>query len=273
MFKTLITATLAATAATLLAASAPAAAQSPAVGDLSAGVGWVSIQGTPPSETNVTFTSVGRGNKPLGMNWNLEGQADVKSLFQQQGGNKSGAAAQADAYAHLWGRYPNAAFGMFLGTSPVNPILTSLGGEIKGYSPRAAFGAAAAATFMNFGHVTATGWTLNLYGNFFFNPNIRLGIRGAVLRGVGGLSPAVGLITDTVWVATLDYEQRIPSFPLSLWVALSRVQAANPGSSLTMNSWVTEGGIRFFLDKPNATLQSHDRDVPFTFILPSLTAY
>jgi hypothetical protein len=260
MFKQIFTAAFAVSA---LAAASSAHAQNAPVADLAIGGGFAALEGAPAGTSVWNLNTLGRGNIPLGMmGWNVEVQAGGKTYFAFQGLNSAGVPIQADVYGHLWKRGQNAAFGLVVGIAPQSAVFTSVGGELKVYTPRASFGGAAAATFLPASGTTYSGWTFNGALNFFLRPDIRLGLRGAVLDFTNAPSP----LSTGAWEVGFDYEQRLPGAPISLWLGVTR------GEGLTgqYKAWRTEAGVRFFLDQPKSTLQSHDRDVPFTLVVPLL---
>ena len=187
--------------------------------------------------------------------WNFEAQLNAADIFL----SGEGLPIQGAGYLHLWDRLSSSAWGVFAGVAPFEINFTSVGGEFVHYLPHASFGAAVA--FTDLSEISSSGWTLNGTANFYFNPNLRVGIQGAGLFGLSGLS---GLGTNDLWQVSADIEHRSSMHPLSLFASTSY------GSELGFNSWTVEGGFRIFLDKPGSTLQSHEQDVPFTFALPQL---
>ena len=51
---------------------------------------------------------------------------------------------------------------------------------------------------------------------------------------------------------------------------LSVFASANYINEESETGWTALAGFRIFLDQPGSTLQSHEKDVPFTFALPTL---
>ena len=234
-----------------------------AAGDVSLGGGALWINGI-PSTSGISFGQAvgsGRASLPLGPAWNLEVEANGRDFFESLGGVSVGAPIQADGYVHLWDRKPTSAWGIFGGVSPIEVSFVSLGGEFKHYAPHGSLGAAAAVVVVPNSIIgNSTGWALDASANHYLNPDLRFGIQGAVL---GGFDFGVGS-NGAVWSATADLEKRSANLPLSLW------GSAGWQNSLEGNGWSAMGGLRIFLDKPGSTLQSHEQDVPFSFVLPNI---
>ena len=131
------------------------------------------------------------------------------------------------------------------------------GGEFKHYLPHASIGAAAALTVASVGSGSETGWTFNGSANFYMNPNHRIGLSAAIITGM----PFSG---GEPWQVTADFEHRSATLPVSLWLSATRMRTTNG------NSWSALAGFRIFMDRPGSTLQSHEKDVPWTFITPQL---
>jgi hypothetical protein len=236
-----------------------------ASGDLLLGFGRLWFDDAPSDVHLWQFMSSGRANLPLGPRWNLEAEANGKALFAQESGGTFGIPFQADGYLHLWSRHTaNSAWGIFGGASPIEAVFWSFGSEFKHYLPHASFGAAVALTgYPGLGPSTPgdTGWTLNASANWYLNPNHRIGLSAALTNGLSFGSSGSG----TLWQVTADFEHRSASLPVSLWLSASREHAVFTG-----DAWLAMAGFRIFMDRPGSTIQSHERDVPWSFVLPNL---
>jgi hypothetical protein len=244
---------------------APLAIAPTASGDLLLGFGPMWFDDAPPDVHLWQFMSSGRANLPLGPRWNLEAEANAKSIFESASGGTLGFPFEADGYLHLWSQHnANAAWGLFGGVSPVEAVFWSFGGEFKHYLPHASFGAAVALTgFASLGSSTPgdSGWTVDAAANWYLNPNHRIGLSAALTSGLTFGSSGSG----SLWRVTADFEHRFASLPVSLWLAGTREHSAFTGSA-----WLAMAGFRIFMDRPGSTIQSHERDVPWSFVLPNL---
>jgi hypothetical protein len=232
-----------------------------AVGDLSLGFGPAWIEGTPSSVHFWQYEALGRANLPLGPRWNLEAEANAKGAFETGGSAAFGFPFQADGYLHLWTRHTqSSAWGIFGGVSPFLNVFTFFGAEFKHYHAHGSFGVGAAYTVATSPSQTETGWTLNASGNLYMNPNHRLGLAAAMMTGFP-------FSKGDPWQVTAEFEHRAAGMPASLWLSASRMHTASG------NAWTALAGFRVFInDRPGATLQSHEQDVPWTFVVPQLVA-
>jgi hypothetical protein len=277
---------LAATALLAMAAAALAADPTPApravvvappigpqpAGDLSIGVGplWSPDDPAADNLNQWLLESVTRASMPFLNGWNVEGQANGRAILRSGGPGSIGAPFQASGYAHFWLGSPSSpsAWGGFVGVSTGlaagGVIYTSLGVEGRTYLPRASLGGAVAGTVMSVGTVNAAAWTFNAAVNFFPNPDNRIGLQGAVIIDIHKGIPTAA--RDNYYEATLDFEHRLTARPVSLWLAGSATNSAGG-----FDAWSLTGGFKlYFNQSPRFTLQSHDREVPFTFVLPSV---
>jgi hypothetical protein len=265
---TLIAAVLATAAAGAAAAAdravRPVVAAPAAAGDLLLGFGPVFIDGAPSDEHFWQFNSSGRASFAVGPRWNIEAEANAKAGFESASGfGVAGFPFQADATLHFWARHAaSSAWGVFANVSPFEVVFWSLGGEFRHYLPHASFGAAAAVTVVPaaFSSPSQTGWTLSASGNWYLNPNHRIGLSAAMMTGFdfSGGEP---------WQLTADFEHRSATLPVSLWLSATRMRGAGNTSA-----WIALAGFRIFMDRPGSTLQSHEQDVPFAFQLPQLVS-
>jgi hypothetical protein len=228
-----------------------------AAGDLGMGFGPAWIDG-PSNGRFWQYNALARGSFALGSRWNLEGEANAKAFLVTRAGLAGGFPFQADGYVHLWARHAsNSAWGIFAGGTPFQAVFVSVGGEFKHYQARSSFGAAAAFTSASSAGTTETGWTLNASANLYLNPNHRIGVSAAMMTGFP-------FSDGNPWQVTADFEHRSAALPASLWLSATRMHTVNG------NAWVALGGFRIFIDRPGSTLQSHERDVPWTFVTPQL---
>ncbi len=219
-------------------------------GDLSVAVGGVWADG---SYGYSLFDTLGRVNTPLGGNWNLEVEATGAAIFD--GG--SSAPAYVDALAHLWGTHSSSsAWGFFGGgVFGYGSILGIAGAEAKHFLTGGSLGGSAAVIAC-----TDCGYTLGAFAvsyNHYFNSNHRIGLRGAILTD----------FSSSVWELTADAEHRF-AHPVSLFVAATYTGGDGGPSAF----WTARGGVRFYLDGFGDTLQSHERQVPWTAWIPDYFA-
>ncbi len=210
-------------------------------GDIEVGLGRLNSAGG----TNAgVFTGTGRANMPVGGAMNIELQSTANAVYL------NGASQQwNDVYAHAWWRSSNSAWGIFGGTEFIGQMLHAVGGEGKLY----------------FGNVSLTGEVARLWTsstptsalweaagsvNVYLNPNLRIG---------GGVQVFSGATATDLWVWSIDAEARFAGAPWSIWGYASSYNANNA------TSYVALAGFKWFLDAPNSTLQSHEKDVPFWF--------
>jgi hypothetical protein len=242
---------------------APAVVSPVAAGDLLMGFGPLWFDDAPSDLHFWQFMSSGRANLPLGARWNLEAEANGRALIVNEPSATFGMPFQADGYLHLWSRHTaNSAWGLFGGASPFDFVFWSFGGEFKHYLPHASFGMAVALTgFPSLGTSAPadTGWTLNASANWYLNPNHRVGLAAAMTSGLTFGSSTSG----NLWQVTADFEHRAANLPVSLWLSATRER------SVAGDAWLGLAGFRIFMDRPGSTIQSHERDVPWSFVLPS----
>ncbi len=222
--------------------TAPVATPGPVLaGDLSLAVGGLFYEGY---SLWGTFNVLGRVNKPLNDNLNLEVEGGGAAEFFSGGSSQP---AYEEAVAHLWGMHsPTAALGLFGGAIFSYGPITWLGGvEAKHFLTNGSWAVSAAA--MRVCCTTTVGAFTASY-NHYFNPNHRIGIRAAVLTDFSYSS----------WELSADVEHRF-MHPISLFA-----EASLFGEDGSGGYWTAKGGVRFFLDGFGDTLQSHEKKVPWT---------
>jgi hypothetical protein len=186
------------------------------------------------------FTGTARANMPIQGSLNVELQTSGNALYL------NGASQQwLDVYGHVWQRLPSAAWGLFGGTEFIGSMINAVGAEGKMYLGNVSVGGEAARLWTQ----SAAAWEVAGNANVYLNPNLRIGAGGQFVTGFG----------SDLWTWSIDAELRMPGTPWSIWAY---------GSSLAVSgttSYVALGGFKWFLDAPNSTLQSHEKDVPFWF--------
>ncbi len=225
----------------------PTSAPGPSLtGDLSLAIGAVMYGG---SAQYGVLSTLGRVNVPLHGTWNLEVEAGGSAIFE--GGDSQ--PSYIDAVAHLWGMHsPTAAWGVFGGAVFGFPVVSWAGGvEAKHFLPNGSFGASAAVWTCSY---CDTSGAFTVSYNHYFNPNHRIGVRAAILTD----------FTYSIWEVSADVEHRF-AHPISLFADATYVgSSGGPG-----NFWVAKGGVKFYLDAPADTLQSHETKVPWTMWVPA----
>ncbi len=220
---------------------------SPALaGDLALSIGGLWIGG---NYLYTTFDALGRVNMPLNGNRNLEIEAGAGAVVY----DPNSYPAYEDAIAHLWGmRKPTAALGLYGGAIFGNgDIDWTLGVEGKHFLAAGSWGFSAGA--IGCGDCGRALGAFMLSYNHYFNPNHRIGVYGAVLTD----------FNFALWEVGAEAEHRF-MHPVSLFANVTYV-----GGTGGPSGYVTaKGGVRFFLDAPDDTIQSHERKVPWQFWLP-----
>ncbi len=193
------------------------------------------------------FDTLARVNKPLGGQLNLEIEAGGGAGFE--GGSSE--PFYVDAVAHLWGMHtPTSAWGVFGGATFAQGAVIGLGGvEAKHFLANGSFGAAAAVVNCTY---CGTLGAFSVSFNHYFNPNHRIGVQAAMVTDFG----------SSYYDITVDVEHRF-AHPIGLFAAASFLGGDGP------NAWVARGGLRFYLDGPGDTIQSHETKVPWTVWLPT----
>ena len=205
-------------------------------------------------------TAQGRASLPLGGNaWNLEVQVNAADAFISESGTTIGEPFQAAGYLHLWKRNASSAWGLFAGIAPIDINLTSVGGEFAHYLPHASWGAALAYTNLSGLGESASAWTRQRQPQLLLQPQRSPGRSGncgdaergrierddlerhgrprASLRHAAGERVCRGYLHQRGKRNRRDRGRRLPHLP-------------------------RQAGLR--------PLQSHEKDVPFTFALPTL---
>ena len=252
--KGLLAATIiAATAGASFAADAsrPVITQAPVyspgptlTGDLSLSLGGAWFDGNNLG----LFETLGRVNVPLHGTWNLEVEAGGQAVFEGGGGQPY----YVDAIAHLWGMHsPTAAWGLYGGAVfSYGPIGWTGGVEAKHFLTNGSWGVSAGVIRVC---CTSTVAAFTASYNHYFNPNHRIGVRAAVLTDFSGAQ----------WELSADVEHRF-MHPISLFAQGTYIGGSGSGF------WMAKAGVKFYLDAPGDTLQSHEMKVPWTTWVPTL---
>jgi hypothetical protein len=221
---------------------APAAAAPSLAGDLSIALGLFGY--TDGGSSYGLFDAAARVNKPLGGTWNLEVQAASQAAFS--GGDSE--PLYTDVYGYLWTTGARHIWGVFGGASfGLGQTIGTVGLQAKHFTRQGSFGAYAAYNASNYYDFASFG----VAGNFYFNPNHRIGVSAQVLTD----------FSETNWSVALDFEHRF-QHPIGLWAA-----AKYTGYGNSYGLYQALVGLRFYLDGPGDTLQSHERLVPWFYEL------
>jgi hypothetical protein len=208
-------------------------------GDLEVGLG---IFHPSAGSDSTVFTTTTRVNVPHQGSLNFEIQTSGNAISSPLGWGQ-----WVDAYGHAWQRLPSSAWGAFGGTEfVVGTTVSAIGAEAKHYFGNISVGGDVAYLWSGTG---SNAWELAGAANLYLNPNFRVGF---------GAQSVTGFSADIVTLS-IDAEVRLPGSPWSIWGYASSVAI---GSA---TSYVALGGFKLFLDAPNSTLQSHEKDVPFWF--------
>ena len=216
-------------------------------GDLSISVGGLFYEGE--NIYNI-FDTLGRVNKPLSDKLNLEVEAGGGAFFEGGGSEPY----YIDAVAHLWGMHsPTSALGLYggaiFGLGPV--IGYEAGVEAKHFFANGSLGASAGVQRVC---CITTAGIFTASFNHYFNPNHRIGVRAALATAYG----------ETYWELSADVEHRF-MHPISVFAQGTYIG----GSYGPSGAWTVKGGVKFYLDAPSDTLQSHEMKVPWTTWVPS----
>ncbi len=231
--------------------SAPVAAPGPALaGDLSLAIGGLFYE---DQWLWGSFNALGRVNKPLGGKLNLEVEAGGQAAVLSGGDSVP---AYVDAVAHLWGMHsPTAALGLYGGAIFAPGRISWVGGaEAKHFTSYGSWGVSAGVTQLCC--TRAVGAFTASY-NHYFNPNHRIGFRAAVLTD----------FSFAIWEVSADVEHRFMQ-PVSLFAEGMYLGGDGPSGY-----WSLKGGVRFYLDDPADTLQSHEKKVPWTTWVPTIFTF
>lgn len=245
------------------ALASPRPAMPGPAGDVSASISPLFAEGLPSSVSFGLLNATARGSVPLGNGWHLEAQLVGNIFWTVVDPVQVYVPTTNGGYAHLWTPSSmDVAWGGFVGAEGFDGIFASTGVEARLYKPRGSIAAAVAATNFNAASFNTLLWTLNASANFFPTPNTRLGVRGAVLTGLHGVSASFP--SDYLYEVGVEVEQGLGGRPISAWLG------ASAENYLGTDGYSVQGGLRLYFNQSGRfSLQAHERDVPFTFVLPA----
>lgn len=191
------------------------------------------------------FDATGRLAGPLGT-W-LKGEVEALGIYYTADGYS---ASGGGVVGHLYKEEGNYALGVAAGVLSIDSATSyGIGLEGKAYlGPNVLTGQVAYVDGEDDSDYFAVAGQFDHY----FTPD---------LKGLAGLSFMDGTNDDrTIWLASLGVEKRITGTRLSLFASGSYMNVSD-GSSADI--WAARVGARVFFDQPTATLEQHDRQVPF----------
>jgi hypothetical protein len=199
--------------------------------DIGLAIGWQDW-----SSSSAAIGINGRVNIPWFGAWNEELEAFAGVPF-------SGGDTNAGVFSHTYYKTQSWAGGFVLGaqTSPGGDGVFSAGIEGVVFLPNAS-------VLGNVRYISDGGssWTAGVEGRYYFEPNTKLtGVVQSAFNGGSGTQLTAAL------------EHRWEGTKFSTFAAASYWTPAG-------GAWSFMVGARIFFDQPNATLQSHDFDIPFT---------
>jgi hypothetical protein len=187
------------------------------------------------------LTTTGRFNTPVAGALNLQLQTTTNTVFAG-----SPSITWTDAYAHAWARLPSSAWGAFGGAEFFFGTIASAGVEAKHYIGNISAGGDVAYLWTSASHA----WQASATANLFLTPNTRIGVGAQYINGFSGTN---------IWDVRVDAEMRFAHVPWSVFAWATAFDSSGVAASAGLL------GFRWYLDGPNSTLQSHDRDVPFFY--------
>jgi hypothetical protein len=200
------------------------------------------------SEDYWIFEGAGRANIDFGT-FNLEIETGGNSLIFDDGFSSS----TIGAAAHLWGRFNNAALGVFGAANfPTSTSIYTLGVEGEVYFGAITLGADASYNWFD-SFFDDEFWKVRGWADFYLTPDARIGGKLSYL--------SFNDFDVDAWSATIDGEYRFSGTPFSLW-AEGNYQSADLEFG-DQETWSGLIGFRVFMDAPGTTLQGHDRSVPW----------
>jgi len=201
--------------------------------------------------TSGLFVGAARVNLPLGGTWNLELEAGGGSWFDHGEGRSS-----IGALGHLWTKLDNAAAGVFGGVNfPTYDLVEGTAGlEGEVYFGNLTLGASGSYNWGNgFDY-----WLVGAGADLYLTPESKLSAEASYYDG------DFFSASFTEWNARAIGEHHFAGTPLTGWVEASYTDYGDGFG----HEWAGLAGIRVLLNnKPDTTLQEHDRDVPWDEIV------
>jgi len=242
----MVRAVLLATTVMMTAIAAPAWAGSPAASpmpglsaDLSLGGGAIWDSG---SYSINTFLANARAALPLGGAFHVE--TEFRDNVEFQGGENINFIS---GYAHVYAQNQAYAFGIFGGHSALPSTYNLWSGGLEGQAFVGRLTIDAGVAFQNVDYMAVHGWSARLGGRYYLTPNTRIALTGLYYSFPGG----------SITGAEGSLEHRFANMPLSVFAK------ASWGTEDGYNLYSALGGIRISFDNPAATLQGHDKAVPW----------
>lgn len=236
-------------AADLSYPSAPPPSDSPVynpapmvTGHLEGGIGYLDWFST----SYGVAQAFGRANVPLfGGGWNFEAEIGGVAVFDD-----GDVFTNFEGVGHLWARMPAAAAGVFGGASAFfEEGVGTVGVEGEAYFGQVTLGAQASYNWADFDDF----FGLRGYADWYINPDLRL----------GGDVQYWDIDSADLWQVSGEVEKRFTGTPVSLGGTLTYFNVDGD------DAWSGLINARIFMDPAGTTLQQHDRDVPFDFVLPT----
>ena len=205
------------------------------------------------SEDQWLFQGAGRANVDFG-GFNLEVETGGASVFDNGSSWSSMGAA-----AHLWGRFNNAALGVYGAVNfPSGWSIYTAGVEGEAYLGAVTLGAAADYNSVDEsicgGCLADSFWTARGWADLYVTPDARVGAEVSYLSN--------NYWDARVWGAKVDAEYRFSGTPFSVWAEGNYVSLDFTCCGETGDLWSGLFGFRVLLDG-NRTLHQHDMDVPW----------
>ena len=215
------------------ASGSPLYSSSSIVGDAGLGAAWLSGPNAGAAAGNV------RVNVPWASGWNEE--VETAGVLEFKGVSAGG------VFTHTYYKTSGWAAGAEVGVADLNGQgLVPVGVEGVVFLPSAMISGQAIynPSISKFGFPSF--WTASIEGSYYFEPNTKLS--GAIFWS------NIKFLSSEIWIGQVSLEHRWAGTPFSTFLT-----ALVPNH----NVWAFGGGVRVFFDQPNATLHSHDYDVPF----------
>lgn len=240
------------------------------VGHLELALGWseISIDQSPNrflnefwNEQGGVFEGWGRANIPIGGYVNLEIETGGIAFFDD-GASRTG----YGVFGHLWGGWNGVRLGVFGGAGFHDITIGTVGIEGEVDLGNLTLGAQGSYNFTDDGLVCPPGlcdedyWGVRAWADFYVTPNTKIGGEVGWWQ-LDDFTGGDGLLGINQFSASGRIEHRFASTPIS---AFARVDYWDFGR-FDLQTVIVSGGLRIFLDRPDMTLQDHDREVPFDF--------
>ena len=220
------------------------------VGHLNIGAGYFDTSFEDFSFDGGLFQGAGRANIDLG-GFNIEFETGGNALIED--GNSL---STIGAAAHLWGKFNNAALGVFGAANfPSFGSVYTAGVEGEVYFGAITLGADATYNWAD-GGISEDYWTVRGWADWYLTPDARIGAQVAYVD-----YDSIGPLDPNKWIASIDGEYRFSGSPLSLWGEVN-YSSSDLGFGIDPETWSGMIGLRVFMDG-GMTLHEHDMYVPW----------